>query len=125
MFVQQILTYSPLFNLRCRDPKDRENLDHYLNDYIHHVRSRRQFCIDLETTEKHLNPLKDVDESVLARSSILSCLRGVDVRTAHEATKTDTNRKEDADPCKYRIRGRKYLPNEYEYKRADLNKFMC
>ena len=83
MLVQQILTHSPLFNLPCRDAKNRENLDHYLNDYIHHFCSRRQFCIDLETPEKHLNPLKDVDKSILARTSILSCLRGVDVRTAH------------------------------------------
>ena len=75
MLVQQILTHSPLLDLFCRKPKNGKNLDHYLSDYIHHLCSRWKFCIGLETSEKHLNTLKDVDESVLACPSILSCLR--------------------------------------------------
>jgi hypothetical protein len=82
MFVQQILTHSPLFNLPCHDSKNRENLNHCLNDYIHHLRGRRQFCIDLETPEKHLNPLKGLDKSVLACPGILGRLEGVGVRMA-------------------------------------------
>ena len=81
MFVQQILTHSALPDLLCCNPKNSEDLDHYLNDYIHHFRGRRQFCIDLETPEKHLNPLEDVDKSVLACPSILGRLEGVGVRT--------------------------------------------
>jgi len=37
IFVEQIPTHSPLLNLSCRDPKNRENLDHYLDDYVHHL----------------------------------------------------------------------------------------
>src|ERR1700760_1476207 len=46
--VQQMLTYSALSDfLRC-DPKDRQNLNHNLNDYTHHFRGRLSFCVALE-----------------------------------------------------------------------------
>jgi hypothetical protein len=69
-----MLTHSALPNLLRRNSKNRQNFYHYLNDYVHHLHGRRQFCIDLETSEKHFDALKDVNKSVLARPSILSCL---------------------------------------------------
>jgi hypothetical protein len=73
--VQQILTQSALLDLLCRNPEDRENLDHYLNDYIHHLCRWWYSCVGLEAPEEHFDALKDVDKSVLTCSSILGCLR--------------------------------------------------
>jgi hypothetical protein len=70
-------------NLFCRNSENRENLDHYLNDYVHHLWGRRHLRIDLETSEKHLNALKNVDKNALACSSILGCLGDVGVRMAN------------------------------------------
>ena len=83
LFGHQLLTDSTLFDfLRC-DSKNGENLDHNLNDYIRHFHRRLNFCVDLETSEKHLNPFKDVDKCILARSNISSRLRDVRVTMAH------------------------------------------
>jgi hypothetical protein len=81
--VQQTLTHSAFLDLPCHDPENRENLCHYLNDYIGHLHGQRHFCIDLETSEKHFNPLENIDKSVLACSSIFSRLRDVGVTMAH------------------------------------------
>jgi hypothetical protein len=75
-----------LFNLLGCYPENRENLNHYPNDYIHHLWGRRHFYIDLEASEKHLNALKDVYENVLACPSIFSRLRGVGVTMAPTKT---------------------------------------
>ena len=83
MFLQRILTHSTLFDLLCRNPKNSENLYHNLNNYILHFHGQRHFRVDLETPEKHLNPLEYVDKSVLVRPSILSRLRDISVTTAH------------------------------------------
>ena len=79
--VHETLTHMALFNLLCPYPKNGENLDHYLNNYVHHLRGQGHFSINLETTEEHRNALKDIDKGVLACSSILGCLRGVGVTT--------------------------------------------
>ena len=82
VFVHRILTYSTSLDfLRC-DPKNGDHLDHYLNDYIHHFRGRLDFCVDLETSEKHLNFFEDVNKCVLACSNIFRRLRGVRVTMA-------------------------------------------
>jgi hypothetical protein len=78
-----MLTHSPLLYLPRSDPKDGKNLYHYLNHYIHHLRGRRHFYIDVETTEKHLYPLKDVDKCFLACTRILSSLRNLGVTMAN------------------------------------------
>ena len=83
IFVCQILTYSTLLHLLRRNSKNGEDLNHYLNDNIHHFRGRSRVCVDSEASEKHLNPLKDVDKSALACSNIFSCLRDVRVTAAH------------------------------------------
>ena len=82
IFVDRILTYSTLFNLLRRDPKNYENLNHYLNDDIQHLRGWLHFCVDLETSEKHFDPFENIDERVLACLNIISCLRYVCVTIA-------------------------------------------
>src|SRR6266576_6652279 len=79
IFICEILTHSALLDLLCRDPQNGENLDHYLNDNIQHIRSRRLLCVGLKTSEKHFNALEDVDKSVLACTNILNCLGGVGI----------------------------------------------
>ena len=81
-----MLTHLTLFDLLRRNLKNMENLNHDLNDCVHHLRGRRQFCIDLETPEKRLNTFKDVDKSVSACLNILCCLRDESV-TIHTVTK--------------------------------------
>jgi hypothetical protein len=63
-----------LFNLLGRNPRDGENLDHYLNNHIHHFRGRRDLCVDLETPEKTLDALKNIDECIIVSPNILGCL---------------------------------------------------
>jgi hypothetical protein len=70
----KLLTKFAFFNLLRRNPKNRQNFDHNLNDCIHHFRGRPHRCVDLETSEKAFNALKDIDERILASSNILSCL---------------------------------------------------
>jgi hypothetical protein len=72
-----------LFDFLCCDSKNRENFDHYLNDYVHHFRGRPHFCVDLDASEKHLDPLKHVDKSLLACSNIFGCLRSVGITIDH------------------------------------------
>ena len=80
---ERILTHSALLNLFHGDPKNRDNLGRYPNDYIHHLRRWRNSGVNLQASEKHLNTLKDVDQSILACSSILSCLGDGGVTMAH------------------------------------------
>jgi hypothetical protein len=75
MLVYALLTRSALVNLFRRNPENRENLDCYLNHHIHHFLSRLYFCIDLETLKEHFNSLQDVQNGVLARTKVISCLR--------------------------------------------------
>ena len=75
-----MLTHSALFDLLRRNPKNRKDLDHNLNDDIHHLHGRGYFCIDLETPEEHFKALKDVEKSVLAGASVFSCLRDLGVK---------------------------------------------
>jgi hypothetical protein len=70
------LTRPSLLDLLCRDSKDSENLDHYLYDQILHRLGQSHLNICLETFEKVFDPLEEIDERVLARSDILSRLRG-------------------------------------------------
>ncbi len=86
IYIREILTHSTSLYLFCRNPQNRENLDHYLNEYIHHLRGCRHFCVDLQPSEKHLDAFKYIDKSVLACPNILSCLRRVGI-TINEPTR--------------------------------------
>jgi hypothetical protein len=48
-----------------------------MGDYIRHFRGQRDFCVHLNTSEKHFNAFKDVHKSVLACSNTLRRLRNV------------------------------------------------
>src|SRR6266478_4609186 len=77
IFVQQILTQSALLHPFCCNPKNRENLDHYLNDDIYHFRGRLHFGVNLQSSEKQFDALKNVDKCIFARPNVLDCLRNV------------------------------------------------
>ena len=89
----EVPTDSALLDLLQRYPKKGENLDHYLNDYIHHFRSRSHFREYLESSEKHFNVLKGLHnlKSVLASSNILSGLRNANGSTTHAKELEDTH----------------------------------
>jgi hypothetical protein len=74
-----LLTHPALLNFLHRDPENRQNLDYYLNDHFHHFCSWRHIRVDLETSEKILNALEDVDEYILVCPNVLSCLRDIGV----------------------------------------------
>ena len=105
IFARQILTYSTLFNFLRRDPKNRENLNHYLNDDIQHLCGRLHFCVDLETSEKHFDPFKDIDECVLACLNIFNCLRDVCVTMAHTTTERIHTERRTPTPAKTTLEG--------------------
>ena len=52
---REVLTPSSLFDLRCRDGKDREDFNHDPYDHVRHRRSRRHVCIRLEPLEEVLD----------------------------------------------------------------------
>ena len=112
----ELLTDSALLDLLQRYSKNGENLDHYLNDYIHHFRSRPHFREYLETSEKHFNVLKGLHnlKSVLASSNILGGLRNANGSTTHAKELEDTHRKENTDPGEDNVRRGEFLLNEYE-----------
>ena len=83
LIMNPVLTHSTSPNLLRCDTKNREYLDHYQNDRIHHFRSRRDVSVYLETSEKHLDALEEVHKSVLARPDILSGLKDACVILSH------------------------------------------
>ena len=82
-----------MFDLLCRNPKYRENLNHYPYDNIHHLRGRRHLCVHLETSEKHFDSFEDVHNSVLTCLNVLSCLRDVCVTMCAELLRIRTERR--------------------------------
>jgi hypothetical protein len=49
----KLLTDSALLHVLGRNPENRENFDHYLNDRVHHFRGRPHLCVDLQASEKN------------------------------------------------------------------------
>jgi len=82
-FVLRILTRPALLDFLSCNPKNREYLHHYLNDYIHHFRRYRHFGIDFETSEKGFYAFKDVGESKLTFSKIFGRLRNISIRMTY------------------------------------------
>ena len=79
----ELLTRSAMPDLLCCDPKNGDNLGHYLNGHVRHFGGQRHFCVHLETSKKHIDALKDIQKCVLARTNVLSCLRTLGVKTTH------------------------------------------
>ena len=71
-----------MLDLLRRDRQNRKDLNHDLSDYVHHFRCRRHLSIVFKASEKILYVFEDVDESVLACSNILDCLRILSVNFA-------------------------------------------
>ena len=82
VFVYEQLTCPALLHLLRRDRQDAKDLNHDLSDYVHHFRCRPHLSIVFKASEEILYAFEDVDESVLARSNILDCLRIVGVNDA-------------------------------------------
>jgi hypothetical protein len=68
------LTCPSLFCLLRRNSKDIQYFNHYLYNDVCHRLGRWDFGVGLETFEKILNTLKDVDQDLLGRSNVLSRL---------------------------------------------------
>ena len=82
IFVYEQLTCPALLDLLRRDRQNRKHLNHNLSNYVHHFWCRRHLSIVFKASEKILYAFKDVDESILACSNILGCLRMVNVNFA-------------------------------------------
>ena len=70
-------TRSPLPDLLRDDPKDRDYLDHDLDDDVRHSRRRSDMNVFFQTDEKEIHAAKQVYKSVLASADILDGLRGI------------------------------------------------
>jgi hypothetical protein len=75
----------PCFDLLCYDPKDRNNLDHDLNDDLRHARRRSDGNIFFKPHKKIFHAVEQVDNSILGSADVLNGLRGTYV------TKTSTH----------------------------------
>ena len=72
---QHRLTQSPTFHFLRRDPKDVQYLDHNINKYARHSRSRGDPSVNLKPLEESFDPVKELDKIVSASTDILGCLR--------------------------------------------------
>ena len=76
------LTESPTLRFLCRDRKDRQHLNHNLNNYVAHGPSRCDASINIKPEEEVFNAVKDVDKLVLAGARIFSRLGSVSKQVA-------------------------------------------
>src|SRR5712671_7033884 len=60
-YTQNQLTQWPTFHFLCRDRKDRQHLDHNLNNHVRHSCSRREDSVYLKSAEETFDAIKDVD----------------------------------------------------------------
>ena len=70
-------TCSSLPHLLRHDPKDRDYLDHDLDDDVRHGRRRSDMNIFLKSDEKGLHVAEQVYKSILAIANILDGLRDI------------------------------------------------
>ena len=71
------LTDTSTLHFPRRDPKDRQHLNHNLNDYGAHSHSRCDASIYIKSAEEMFNAVKDVEKLVLASARIFSRLGSV------------------------------------------------
>jgi hypothetical protein len=60
-------------------PKDRDNLNHDLDDDVYHGRRRSNLDICLKTLEKVFHTAEQIDKGIFTRADIFDGLRGVSV----------------------------------------------
>ena len=68
--MQNQLTQLPTFDFLCRDSKNRQHLDHNLNNHVRHCRSRCKGSVYLDPVEEMFDTIKDVDYLFLAGARI-------------------------------------------------------
>jgi hypothetical protein len=73
--LQQGLTHSAFFDFFCGDGKNVEDLNHNCCDRVHHSLIGRCFSVCVQTSEKCFYTLEHLEERILVRANILSCLR--------------------------------------------------
>jgi hypothetical protein len=66
----------PLLDFLRRNPKNRNNFDHHLNDDLRHGRRRSDGNVFLKPHKKILHAVEHADKSILGRADILDGLRG-------------------------------------------------
>ena len=66
----------------CRDCKDRQHLNHNLNDYVAHSHSRCDASIHLKPAEEMFNAVKAVDKLISAGARIFTRLGSVSKQVA-------------------------------------------
>jgi hypothetical protein len=71
---EKMHTGSSLTDFLCHDAKDRDDLNHNLNNDIHHGRGRPEMYIFFKPHEKGFHSAKQVDESILVSADILDSL---------------------------------------------------
>ena len=89
------LTQSSPLHFVCRDAEDSQYLDHNINDYGPHGRSRCDTSVYLKPAKELLNAVKEFNELVLARPGIFSRLGAMGVRNGRkkEPRRTLTKRR--------------------------------
>ena len=68
-------TESSLLNFLRYDPKDRNNLDHDLNNDVRHGRRRLDVYIRLKPLEEEFHAAKQLDKNILGSADVLNSLR--------------------------------------------------
>jgi hypothetical protein len=86
--LRQGLTQSTLFDFFCSDGKNVQDLSHYGRDLVYHSFIWRHFSVYVQTPEKCFYALEHLEEIVLIRANVLSCLRIV--RITMDRTKVVT-----------------------------------
>jgi hypothetical protein len=77
--LQQGLTHSAMFDFFCSDGENVEDLNHNCRDRVHHSLIWRHFNVCVQTSEKCFYALEHLEECVLVRTNVLSCLRIVTI----------------------------------------------
>jgi hypothetical protein len=70
-----VRTESSLLGLLRHDPKDRNNLDHDLNDNLRHGHRRSDGNIFLKPHKKIFHAAEQIDESILSSADVFNGLR--------------------------------------------------
>ena len=68
-------TESSLLNFLRYDPKDRNNLDHDLNNDVRHSCRRLDVYVRLKPLEKEFHAAKQLDKNILGSANVLHSLR--------------------------------------------------
>ena len=71
-------TGSSLLDFLCHNAEDRDDLNHGLNDNVHHSGGRPEMNVLFKTHEKQFHSAKQVDKSILINAYILDSLRDMD-----------------------------------------------